>query len=365
MVLVNPSQAASSASLPLTPVTVESLVEIWRSVLKRTSLGLDDDFFQMGGSVRSADLLFAEIAQKLGRELPTATIFQAPTIASLASLLDQPVLPRFSPFIQLRAGVQHPKILIAPGLDGRASFSRLAQLVRTDHPIYGIQAKGVDGMEEPLDRIEDMAQFYLEKLDGLQPQGPYMLIGYSFGGLVALELAQRLLRERKKIALLVMVDSYPHPRYLSTRQRLVLSAQRTKNRILEIQQRQIRGGISYLMEGIKRRWDMAGLGSSGTRIPKASDLSLAQTTPLVKRKAYAALARYRPQPYAGKIMFVKSETDTYFPGDPVPVWAHLAAAFEVETVRGSHLDMVTTHFEALATVLTRYLNLPALKGGDS
>ena len=355
MSLVNPSEAACSASLQPTPVTVELLIQIWLSVLKRSSVGLEDDFFQMGGSIRSADLLFAEIAQKLGRELPTATIFQAPTIATLASLLDQPVLPRFSPFIQLRAGRQHPKILIAPGLDGRASFSGLARLVRTEHPIYGIQAKGVDGREEPLDRIEDMAQFYLEKLDGLQPQDPYILIGYSFGGLVALELAQRLRVQQKKIALLVMVDSYPHPRYLSIRQRLLLSAQRTKRRILEIQQRQILGGISYLMEGIERRWEIAGLGSNGTGIPKASDLSLAQTTPRVTRKAYAALARYRPRPYGGKIMFVKSETDTYFPGDPVPVWAHLAAAFEVETVRGSHLDMVTTHFEGLATVLTRYI----------
>ena len=355
MSLVNPSEAACSASLQPTPVTVELLIQIWLSVLKRSSVGLEDDFFQMGGSIRSADLLFAEIAQKLGRELPTATIFQAPTIATLVSLLDQPVLPRFSPFIQLRAGRQHPKILIAPGLDGRASFSGLARLVRTEHPIYGIQAKGVDGREEPLDRIEDMAQFYLEKLDGLQPQGPYILIGYSFGGLVALELAQRLRVQQKKIALLVMVDSYPHPRYLSIRQRLLLSAQRTKRRILEIQQRQILGGISYLMEGIERRWEIAGLGSNGTGIPKASDLSLAQTTPRVKRKAYAALARYRPRPYGGKIMFVKSETDTYFPGDPVPVWAHLAAAFEVETVRGCHLDMVTTHFEGLATVLTRYI----------
>jgi len=153
MSLVNPSEAACSASLQPTPVTVELLIQIWRSVLKRSSVGLEDDFFQMGGSIRSADLLFAEIAQKLGRELPTATIFQAPTIATLASLLDQPVLPRFSPFIQLRAGRQHPKILIAPGLDGRASFSGLARLVRTEHPIYGIQAKGVDGREEPLDRI--------------------------------------------------------------------------------------------------------------------------------------------------------------------------------------------------------------------
>ena len=67
MSLVNPSEAACSASLQPTPVTVELLIQIWRSVLKRSSVGLEDDFFQMGGSIRSADLLFAEIAQKLGR----------------------------------------------------------------------------------------------------------------------------------------------------------------------------------------------------------------------------------------------------------------------------------------------------------
>ena len=68
-----------------------------------------------------------------------------------------------------------------------------------------------------------------------------------------------------------------------------------------------------------------------------------------------ALANYRPRAYGGEIEFVKSESDTYFPGDPVPVWANLAASFEVETVPGTHLNMVTTHFEGLAAVLTRYL----------
>jgi len=76
----------------------------------------------------------------------------------------------------------------------------------------------------------------------------------------------------------------------------------------------------------------------------------------VQKKSYLALARYRPQPYPGKIKFVKSESDSYFPGDPVPVWADLAASLEVETVPGSHLNMVTTHFESLAAILSRYLN---------
>jgi thioesterase domain-containing protein len=88
---------------------------------------------------------------------------------------------------------------------------------------------------------------------------------------------------------------------------------------------------------------------------QGSRLSLAQTTLQVQAKAYVALASYRPRPYSGKIKFVKSEGDTFFPGDPVPVWADLAPDFEVETVPGNHLDMVATQFESLAAVLTRYL----------
>ena len=334
---------------------VEMLTEIWLSVLKRSSIGMDDNFFRNGGSVASADLLFAEISQRLGRELPTATLFQAPTIAALASLLDQPELPRFSPFVQLKAGSQKTPIIIAHGLDGRASFSGLAKRIQTEHPIYGIQAKGVDGLEEPLDRIEDMSQFYLDALNELQPHGPYILIGYSFGGLVALEMAQRLSEQKKDVELLVLVDAYPHPRYLAVGQRLRLIAQRTKNHLLAMKRRTIGGAISYLWDELERRLGTAGVRTRGARVPEDSPLSLAQTTLRVKRKAYLALENYRPRPYGGKIKFVKSETDTYFPGDPFPVWDHLVAAFDVETVRGSHLDMVTTHFEGLATVLTRYV----------
>jgi acetoacetyl-CoA synthetase len=331
------------------------LTPIWLSVLHRSSIGIDDNFFRLGGNLRTAEVLFAEIAQKGGRELPTATIFHAPTIAALASVLEQPTLPRFSPFIQLKAGTEKPPILIAHGLNGCASFSGLAKCIRTEHPIYGIQAKGVDGLEEPFERIEDMAEFYLDALNEMQLQDPYILIGYSFGGLVALEMAQRLSEQKKNVGLLVLIDSYPHPRYLSAGQRLRLSAQRTKSHIFEMKQRPIRGAISYFMGGLGRRLRMAGVHTRGTCLPEASRLSLPQTTLRVKRKAYVALARYRPRPYIGKIKFIKSETDTYFPGDPVPVWAHLAAAFDVETVRGTHLNMVTTHFEGLATVLTRYV----------
>jgi acetoacetyl-CoA synthetase len=330
------------------------LTAIWQSVLHRSSIGIDDNFFRLGGNLRTVDALFAEIALKGGRELPSATIFHASTIADLASVLDQPALPRFSPFVQLKAGTEKPPILIAHGLNGCASFSGLAKSIRTEHPIYGIQAKGVDGLEEPFDRIEDMAKFYLNALNELQPQGPYVLIGYSFGGLVALEMAQRLSGSRKQVGLLVLVDAYPHPRYLSAGQRLRLSVQRAGRHISEMTQKPLIGAVSYFIGRLERRLRFAGV-HGGKRLPETSRLSLGQTTLHVKDKAYVALAHYRPRAYSGEIKFVKSQSDTYFPSDPVPVWANLAGTFEVETVAGNHLNMVTTHYEQLAEVLTRYV----------
>ncbi len=94
-------------------------------------------------------------------------------------------------------------------------FFQLVKYIQTQRPIYGMQAKGTDGVDEPFDRIEDLAQFYLDAIRKLQPHGPYFLIGYSLGGLVMLEMAQRLIKTGENVALLAMLESYPHPRFLS------------------------------------------------------------------------------------------------------------------------------------------------------
>jgi acetoacetyl-CoA synthetase len=348
------SKSGCSVSPNAASAMVGMLTPIWESVLHQTSIGIDDNFFKLGGNQRTADLLFADIARKGGRELPSATIFHAPTIAALAAVLEQPTLPRFSPYVQLKAGTGKLPILIAHGLNGCASFSGLAESIPTEHPIYGIQARGVDGLEEPFDCIEDMARFYIDALSEVQSQGPYILIGYSFGGLVALEMAHRLTGNQKQVGLLILVDAYPHPRYLSAAQRVQLGVQRVARHISEMKQRPIRGAISYFTSGLKNRLRIAGVPRDELP-PETSRLALAQTTLHVKDRAYTALANYRPRAYKGEIKFVKSESDTYFPGNPVPVWANLANSFEVETVPGTHLNMVTTHFESLAAVLTGYL----------
>jgi acetoacetyl-CoA synthetase len=132
----------------------------------------------------------------------------------MAALLEQPTLPRLTPFLQVKAGNEKPPIFITHGLCGTVQFFKLAKHIRTGHPIYGIQAKGINGSEEPFDRVEDMAEYYLNALEESHPDDRYILIGYSFGGLVALEVAQRLAAKGRPVALLVLLDAFPHPRFM-------------------------------------------------------------------------------------------------------------------------------------------------------
>ena len=114
----------SGSSVSSCSATAGRLIPVWQSLLRRSSVGVNDNFFSLGGDFQTADLLFAEIARSEGRELPSATIFHAPTIAALASVLEQPTLPSFSPFVQLKAGGKKPPILIAHGLERVRKFLR-------------------------------------------------------------------------------------------------------------------------------------------------------------------------------------------------------------------------------------------------
>jgi acetoacetyl-CoA synthetase len=341
-----------------TTAMIEVLTEIWPRVLQRSPsdppLEPEDNFFDLGGNDSQVDSLFAEITRVCGRELPSATICHAPTIAALAALLEQPALPRFSPFFQVKTGSEKPPILIAPGLGGRAIATQLAKHIHTGNPVYGIQARGVDGLEQPFECIEDMAEFYLGALDQLQPRGPFMLVGYSFGGLLALEMAQRLTRQGNEVALLAMMGTYPHPRYFPLDQRLRLMAKRTKHRISYATRTPVQDSFSHFMRAVQRRWQVA-RSRNRTSLPETSRLSFSETLLRVEASDSIALAHYCPQFYQGKIRFVSPAADHYYPSDPAAVWKCLAAELEVETVPGDHVGIVDVHSESLAAVLTRYV----------
>src|SRR5579872_3724243 len=218
-----------------TNTTIDVLRSIWQRALERPSICPDDNFFDLGGNPQLAIKVFDEIAKTCRRELPPVTIYTAPTIATLAAFVDQPVAPQLPPLVLLKSGTEQPPVFIIHGLGGSImEFFELIKHIRTPHPIYGFQAKGTDGTSAPLVRIEDMARLHLKSIRNLQPRGPYTLIGYSLGGVIAFEMARRLSANGEKVALLTMIDSYTHTEPLALRKRIRMNAAQLRHRASDL-----------------------------------------------------------------------------------------------------------------------------------
>jgi acyl-CoA synthetase (AMP-forming)/AMP-acid ligase II/thioesterase domain-containing protein/acyl carrier protein len=186
--------------------TERGLAKIWTRVLGAEGVGALDSFYDLGGDSMLAAELIVEIEAELGRHLPAAALLRATTLRALAAEIDAGATISTLALVQRGAG--RPPFFCVHGLDGNVvNFKPLAEAMGADQPFYSFQAKGLDGREAPLERIEDMARLYLDDLLREQPRGPYHLGGWSFGGLVALEMARRLRASGREVALLAILDS--------------------------------------------------------------------------------------------------------------------------------------------------------------
>jgi thioesterase domain-containing protein len=234
-------------------------------------------------------------------------------------------------------------------------FFQVVKHIETPQAIYGLQAQGTDGMDEPLERIEDMAQFHLDAIREVQPHGPYYLVGYSLGGLVTLEMARRLSEMGESVALLALLESYPHRRYVSMEQRVrwaVRVAVRHASNVMELP---APDAAAYLLRPLERLSHFSR--DERGRLHRHPPTGVWSTAAMqrVRDSGYLALQRYRPRYYGGKIAFVAARESSEFPDDPVAVWGKLVGKLTVETTPGDHFGIMTTHYENLAAVLSRYL----------
>jgi amino acid adenylation domain-containing protein len=192
------------------------LLEIWQQLLGIEQIGVQDNFFELGGYSLLAVRLLRQIEERLNRELPLATIFRAPTIEQLASVIRQrePLAPE-APLVAIQPqGSKQPFFCVHPLFGEVVAFADLAQHLGPEQPFYGLQAQGLDGKQPPLNRIEDMTVLYIKEMRSIQPEGPYLLGGKCFGGMVAFEMAQQLQAQGQKVALLALLDS-PCPPFKS------------------------------------------------------------------------------------------------------------------------------------------------------
>ncbi len=254
-------RTAAAGPRPPRDVGEGRLAALFSEVLGTDEVSADADFFQLGGHSLLAIRLMGRIREVFGTELPIRTLFEAPTVAQLAKQLKSPVSPlvparrgrpdgsadrlvpgpasslesgreweldrerkrapeRFEPLLTLRAhGSTPPLFCVHPGSGLGGGYAGLLRHLGTTRPLHALQALGLDAPSERLPAsVEEMAADYVRRIRTVRPSGPYHLLGWSFGGLVAHAMATRLQSQGEQVGVLAVLDAYPDNRRVLSRQ---------------------------------------------------------------------------------------------------------------------------------------------------
>jgi acyl transferase domain-containing protein len=254
-----PAPAAGSDDAPRDDVE-RKLDESFRELLGVDHPGLDQDFFELGGHSLLAVRLFARIHKDFGLDLELATLLSAGTVRKLATVvrgeLDLPE-PGKEPVrsvaarkgqhvVPIQTEGKRPKLFLVHGAGGNVlGFRDLSHYFGKDQPLYGLQARGVDGKQTPHQTILEMATAYLAEVREVQPHGPYFFGGYSGGGVVAYEMAQLLRQVGESTAFIGLIDSWcPQMRRRGKVARALLHAGRV-----------VRRGPLYPVNILRMKWE--------------------------------------------------------------------------------------------------------------
>jgi aspartate racemase len=298
------------------------LTHVWESVFDKKPIGRDENFFELGGHSLLAVRLMHVTEQTLGRRLPITDLLHAPTIERLAILLqEEKRSAAWSSLVAMRASGTKPPFFCVHGIGGTIlRFRDLAHFVGSDQPFYGVQAQGLDGEHPFHTRVEEMAAHYIKELKIVQSQGPYYIGGYSFGGMVALEMAHQIKAQGHAVGLIVLLDTFPG-QLKSTR-----SLFRT-----------------YLTLPLDEQWMHL------TRKTKAFPRSMRRRVAMMKLPAalknvrdacYSAARTYQPKPYDGPIILFRASEKGLSSVSLESAWKSLAPQIEIYEVSGHHGNIV-------------------------
>ncbi|MEP2718653.1 SDR family NAD(P)-dependent oxidoreductase, partial [Pseudophaeobacter sp.] len=364
---------------PSTPLE-EQLAALFQSLLGVSQVGVADSFFDLGGHSLIAVRLFAQIKRQFDVDLPLATLFEAPSVASLATLLSQRGVgstedcadtgttvigdapANYTHLVQLHAGADTgaPPFFVVAGMFGNVlNLRHLALELGGDRPVYGLQARGLIGGAEPHLTIEEAAQDYLAEIKQIQSQGPYLLGGFSGGGITAYEMAQQLQVMGEEVAALVLLDT-PLP--------VRPSLTGIDKALIKLQELR-RKGAGYLLEWAKNRilWEV----TKRRQAPAETGTAPAFNNRKIELAFRQAVEAYALHPWKGPLTLLRPPLDQHWQvsgGKWVSQereyvfadndWSQWAPSLEVIEVPGDHDSMVLVpNVSSLAAALKPRLKL--------
>jgi len=336
------------------------LLAVWAEVLRVPVAGIHDDFFALGGHSLLAVQLLVRVQREVGRTLPLASIMHAPTVAGLADLLRvESTVAATGVLVPIQPRGSRPPLFAVHGIGGGVlCYRELSAALGDEQPFYGLQAPALGGEAHEHLSVEQMAERYLQVVRQVQPAGPYRFLGLSFGGNIALEMAQQLLRAGEQVALLGLLDSKGpgYPRFPGRLPRAKAHVSHFLN--LEHAQRgqYLRVRATGLRDLTRRRilvrW-YDHIDRSEETLPRLlEDIGISHLR---------AAREYRRQPYPGRITLFKAE---HQPIGCIPEWdngwSRISPDVAVHPVPGEHATMLDPpHVSALAAAFTDALGTPS------
>ncbi|HEY7141945.1 MAG TPA: thioesterase domain-containing protein [Methylomirabilota bacterium] len=336
------------------------MATIWSEALRRDSVDLHDDFFDLGGESLPALRIMARIRTTFAVELDVRSLIDAPTVAEMARLVGERLAARTAPgeasaperaaggewahLVELQAGRgRRPVFVIPGGVGGEGEFfvyARLARHVGPEHPFYGLKARSAEGKEASPDSVEEMASEYLREIRARQPDGPLIVVGECAGGVIAYEIAQRLYAEGQEPALLLLMDT-PRPDDFSEPRAHFLHITRWTHHREELRRLSAKDKLGYLVR-------------AGGRMVQTMGRARADAVGDIQRTYVQAIYGYRPKPYRGKLTLLVNEEVSRI--SPSLGWADLAAGgIEIRRVPGNHVSYIRGSVRAVARTLRECL----------
>jgi acyl transferase domain-containing protein/thioesterase domain-containing protein len=313
----------------------------WQELLGTGRLGVNDDFFDLGGHSLVAVQLFVRIKKTYRVDLDLRVLFEARTIAKLADAIraeidhrdgHKPATPKqWSSLVPIHPSGDLPPIYFVSGAGGHVLiFENLASHLGPDQPVFALQPPGLDGKHTFLTRLEDIAAHYLKEIKSVQPHGPYHLAGYSFGGVVTFEMAQQLVANGDKVGLLVLLDT-------TWRYWDVVKPPTTFSAAIS----HYAGRVADLFRTPEELVDVIGHRThmAFRKVFRAMGRPLPGRFGGIEDANWFAVSNYEAKPYPGRLVLIRCSER---PGnrDELFGWQNLSSGIDVRDTPGNHMTIV-------------------------
>ncbi|MCX7570500.1 amino acid adenylation domain-containing protein, partial [Tumebacillus sp. DT12] len=342
------------------------LTQIWEEVLRVRPVGIRDNFFAIGGHSLLAVRLIAKVRERYACDLPLATLFQHGTVEELSRLIQaDSQTGSASSLVRITRGLpgRTPLFFVHPVGGNVLAYSELARALGQEQPFYGLQAYGLNDDSEPLADMSDMAASYLREIREVQPEGPYLLGGWSLGGVVAYEMARQLREAGQEVAMLALLDSRAP---IADFKDESLTEERE---VLALLVDEIAGQFALDTSDLTSRLDtmdradvwaaLLTLAKASGSLPPGIDATHLERLYRVYRGNLLADYHYQAQPLAQPtVLFRAADEDSpYHRHDAANGWSALVTAdLTVREVPGRHSSMLQTpHVGTLADTLAAYV----------